>query len=443
MLSGPSTELSNWRNPEAMTLGRSIGLGILGCGTVGTGLLRALRGRQTGLAHGMNLEVRHVLVRDLSRPRDVDVPADVFTNDVERILGDPEVDIVVELMGGTEPAGAYVRRSLQAGKHVVTANKELIAKFGSELFSLARQRGVELRYEASVGGGMPVVRLLQEDLAGNVVMRLEAIINGTTNYILTRMAVDGASLEDALKEAQALGYAEPDPSNDLNGHDAVFKLAILVRLAFGIEVAPEDIYREGIGTVVPQDFVDAASLGYGVKLLALARRQGDGIVAGVHPALVPGHHPLARIDGVLNAVRVEGDLVGSLLISGRGAGPEPTASALLADILGLSGRIANGCPSANYLRENGALRLLPFDEAEYAYFLRLRTSEATTSEDGISDLLARSGVQTTSVTRQSRDGRLWAIVLTAPTTGVRLRSAVGMLQRGGNVAVEKVLRVLN
>ena len=327
-------------------MAHEIGIGFLGMGNVGETVVATLLERAEAFRAqmGATLALRRVAVKDPSRPRGIDLPAGVLTGDAAEVLDDPSVDIVVELIGGDGAAGDYVRRALAGGKHVVSANKELIAKAGPELFDLARANSAALRFEASVGGGIPVIAPLLRDLPANRVVAIRAIINGTTNFILTNMAQRGESFEDALAQAQALGYAEPDPTNDVDGHDAAFKIAIMAGLAFGTHVPPEAVATEGIRSLAPQDFRYARELGYVIKLLAIAERHGDGVLARVHPALLPESEPLARVDGVQNAAQIQGDLAGTLTFQGAGAGAAPTTSAVLADVLDVARSLAEGAP---------------------------------------------------------------------------------------------------
>ena len=324
----------------------AIGVGLLGLGNVGGTVAAALLERDAELEAraGAPLALRGVAVRDPGKAREAALPPGLLTGDAGAVVADPAVDLVIEVIGGEGAAGGLVRDALARGKHVVSANKELIAKAGPELFALARERGAALRFEASVGGGIPVIAPLLRDLPANRLSAVRGIINGTTNFILTAMAQGGAAFADALAEAQALGYAESDPTNDVDGHDAAYKIAILASLAFGARVPPEAVATEGIRALAPQDFRYARELGYAIKLLATAERHGEAVLARVHPALLPERQPLARVDGVQNAVQVSGDLAGTLTFQGAGAGPGPTASAVLADALAIAGALAAGAP---------------------------------------------------------------------------------------------------
>jgi len=320
-----------------------IGIVLLGLGVVGTGVARALTEKADSFSRrvGVPLALRRILVRDVSRARNLDLAKGLLTDNPDEAL-DAGSDIVIEVMGGERPASDYIERSVRVGRRVVTANKEVMAKHGARLLALAGETGGDVLYEASVGGGIPIISPLKRDLSANEISTLRAIINGTTNYILTRMSLGGVDFGSALRRAQELGYAENEPANDIEGHDAAYKLAILASLAFHTDVPPDKVYREGITRLTPRDFRYAAELGYAIKLLAIARRHDDGVEARVHPVLVPEGELLAKVDGVLNAVQVEGDLIGRVLFQGAGAGALPTTSAIMADVLDAARSIAQG-----------------------------------------------------------------------------------------------------
>jgi homoserine dehydrogenase len=310
-------------------------------------------------------------VKDTAKQREGIDPA-LLTTDAGRFLA-PEVDIVVEMLGVEDPAVDYMVAALKAGKPVVTANKEVMAKHGARLLTLAQENNTELLFEASVGGGIPIIAPLRRDLMANSISAITAIINGTTNYILTAMSREGADFGDALGRAQALGYAEPDPTNDVEGEDARYKLAILASLAFRTPVQREAIHREGITKLTAKDFKYAAEFGYAIKLLAIASAQDGGIQARVHPALLPADAPLAKVDGVLNAIQVEGDLVGRVNFQGPGAG-FPTVSAVIADILEAAQGIIGGGPLIRTL-EQAQLPILPISELVTRYYIRLTAKD--------------------------------------------------------------------
>ena len=325
-------------------MGESLGIGLLGLGVVGSGVLEALQRNESAYAArcGRRVDVRAVAVRNVESRSDVAAMGIAVTDDPRAVATRDDVDVVVELMGGEEPAAECIEAALSAGKSVVTANKDVMAKRGSRLLEVAERSGSELRYEASVGGGIPIVGVLQRDLQANDVSSVRAIINGTTNYMITAMARDGMSYEDSLAEAQRLGFAEADPRNDVDGIDAAYKLAILASLAFHAQVDPGDVYREGIRSLAARDFAHARDLGYAIRMLATARRTPLGLDLRVHPTLVSTADPMAGVDGVVNAVSVSGDLIGSVVLEGPGAGAGATSSAVVADILEVAGRIASG-----------------------------------------------------------------------------------------------------
>ncbi|MEI8377162.1 MAG: homoserine dehydrogenase [bacterium] len=305
-------------------------VGILGLGTVGSGVVKSLK-------PFTNIIIKKVSVKNLDKKRSVELAQGILTTDSMSVVNDPEIDVVVELIGGISPAYDLIKAALQNKKHVVSANKELIAKHGKELFELAQKNDVVLLYEAAVAGGIPVVMPLKTALSGNKIKKIQGILNGTTNYIITKMTNEGASFEDVLREAQELGYAEADPTGDVQGYDAMYKIAILASIAFGKRVNVEGVYREGIDKIKPLDIACAAELGYKIKLIAQAQDMGEqGVDIRVHPMLVAKNHPMANIDDVLNAVVIEGNPVGQITLSGPGAGEMPTASSVVGDLVSLA-----------------------------------------------------------------------------------------------------------
>jgi homoserine dehydrogenase len=398
-----------------------IGVGLIGLGVVGGGVAHALLERRDYFARqvGAPLVVRRAAVRDLSKPRSVELPPGGLSNDVRQVLDDPSIDIVVEVIGGEEPAGGFIRAALAAGKHVVTANKELIAKAGPELLADAHGRGLDILFEASVGGGIPLIAPLRRDLLANRIDSIRAIINGTTNYILTSMAREGAAAEalssqgiepparggyrEALAAAQALGYAEPDPTNDVEGFDAAYKLAIMASLGFRTRVRPSDIAIEGITKLTPQDFRYAAELGYVIKLLAIAERANGGILARVAPAFLPQSEPLAKVDGVYNGVQINGDLTGTVLFMGRGAGAEPTSSAVVADLLDLAHSLVAGARERKYWGPEGDTPVLGLDQLETRYYLRVTVSDSPGVLAQIARSLGDHGVSIAAVNQKEAD----------------------------------------
>jgi homoserine dehydrogenase len=317
-------------------------VGLLGCGTVGSGVVRLLEEHADEIESrlGARLVLGPVAVQSLVKDRDVTVSC--LTDDPHEVTADPRVDIVVEVMGGIEPAYGLICEALTAGKSVVTANKELMANLGGELLALAHDKGVRVEYEAAVAGGIPLIKPMRESLAGDRVRKVLGIVNGTTNYVLTRMREERVQFNDALAEAQRLGYAERDPSADIEGYDAAAKAAILASIAFDTRVVADDVYREGITSVTATDIAHAARMGYVIKLLAIAQDYDGEIGVRVHPALLPADHPLSSVRDAFNAVFVEADAVGELMFYGRGAGSLPTASAVLGDLVTVARALLSG-----------------------------------------------------------------------------------------------------
>ena len=353
-------------------MSETIRVGVLGCGNVGGALLAILERDAEIIASrtGVRLEVTRVAVRSTAKERQVPVAAGVLTHDAAGVVNDPDVDVVVEVIGGIEPARTLILDALKAGKPVITANKELVANVGQELFEAAATAGVDLLFEAAVGGGIPLIRPLRESLAGERITRISGIVNGTTNFILTRMSDHGAGYSEALAEAQQLGYAERDPTADVEGFDAGAKAAILASIAFGVRVVAGDVYREGISGITAADIAFAKRLGYVVKLLAIAEQFDNGeVTVRVHPSMVPTEHPLASVRDSFNAVFIEGEAVGELMLYGRGAGGMPTASAVLGDLIDAAHNLRSG--GVGRSPYPALARLRPVDELSSAYYLDL------------------------------------------------------------------------
>lgn len=349
----------------------------MGLGTVGSGVFEILHKNPEQIARraGGPIEITRILVRDANKARRVPVAPERVTTEASQLLDDPQIDIIVELIGcpggSVEPARTYIAKAIRRGKHVVTANKEVLAKHGTELFALAREHRVGLHYEAAVAGGIPIIKAIKECLVANEIQALMGIINGTTNYMLTKMAHEGRSFDDVLKEAQSLGYAEADPTSDVEGHDAAYKLAILASLAFETDVPVDEVYREGITRVTPEDMKYADEFGYVIKLLAVAKAHDGAIEARVHPTMIPKTHPLAAVNDVFNAIFVEGDAVGELMFYGRGAGKLPTGSAVVADIVQTAQNLRRGVPG--WLNgQASAKKLLAPDEIYSSYYVHTK-----------------------------------------------------------------------
>jgi len=357
-------------------------IGLLGYGNVGVAFTRIIdsQAEAIGLRTGLELRVTRIAVKDLTKQRPGSARSDAgerLSGDAASVVNDPSIDVIVELIGGIEPARTLVLAALAAGKPVVTANKELLATIGAELLGAAESGGVDLFYEASVAGAIPLVRLLTDSLAGERIVRVMGIVNGTTNYVLTSMSEEGSDYARALAEAQALGYAETDPTADVEGFDARAKAAILAGIAFDADVVASDVYREGITAIGAADIAFAHRLGYEVKLLAVAERVGDGptpaVAVRVHPAMVPRDHPLASVRGAFNAVFVEGDTAGELMVYGRGAGGTATASAVLGDVVAAAHHLREGTRGRDVRRERVEVR--PISELRTQYYLTLDVTD--------------------------------------------------------------------
>jgi homoserine dehydrogenase len=392
---------------------REIAIGLLGAGNVGAGVLSILAktAREIEGRLGARVRVRRAAVRDPGKARPPEVDAAILTADPRAVVEDPEIRIVVELMGGIEPARTLLLEALRRGKHVVTANKALLAERGEEIFRAASEAGVDVHYEAAVCGGIPIIRTLREALASDRILSLLGIVNGTTNYILTRME-EGLTQGEALAEAQRLGYAEADPSADVGGFDAAQKLCILASLAFGTRVRPADVYTEGIAAVDAVDVRYAGEFGFVVKLLAVARRTAAGsLEARVHPVFVAREDLLASVRGAFNAIRVTGEALGPALLYGQGAGPLPTGTAVVADVIELSrallqesaGRVPHMAFQESFIA-NGALALSPMDDLRAAYYLRFTVADEPGVLAALAGALGREGISIAQVVQRVRAG---------------------------------------
>jgi homoserine dehydrogenase len=427
-------------------------VGIAGLGTVGASLVRIIHSRADGLATtcGRPIEITAVTARDKSRDRGIDISGATWFETPEALAENADIDVFVELMGGAEgPAARSVEAALVRGLHVVTANKALLAASGVRLARIAEENSVILNYEAAVAGGIPVIKALRESLTGNTVSRVYGIMNGTCNYILTRMEKDGLSFADCLAEAQRLGYAEADPTFDIEGNDTAHKLSILTTLAFGTEIAPDEIYLEGISNITIEDIHAAADLGYRIKLLGVAQRTGTGIEQRVHPTMVPRDSVIAQVDGVTNAVAVESDILGELLMVGPGAGGDATASAVLGDIAD----IAKSRPGAQRVPVLGtpAASLVPYQRAqmqshEGGYFIRLTVADRTGVFASIATCMAENGISLESIVQRARpdseDSAKTIILVTHATMEDSVRKAVDAIKAESYLVGEpQVIRI--
>lgn len=439
----------------------AIGVGLLGLGTVGAGVASILASPEGRHPLVRELVLRRVAVRDPARPRAVDLDPALLSDDPQAVVDDPAVEIVVEVMGGLEPARSLILRAIAAGKPVVTANKAVIARHGEEIAAAAAERGVYVLIEAAVGGGIPIIEPLKQSLGGNRIQRVSGIINGTTNYILSRMADEGADYGAVLADAQRLGYAEADPAADVQGHDAADKIAILASLAFGGPVPRAAIATEGIDRLAARDVSYASQLGYVVKLLAVAERVdalvGPEAVPGgglpldvrVHPTLLPRHHPLAVVHGVNNAILVEGDPVGQVMFFGPGAGAGPTASAVVADILNIAGirQVGGGGAGLDPLLAAGSWRrcaLVDGSLSRHRNYVRLRTRDEAGVIGKIGTSFGAAGVSIQSIVQyEANSGSAEIVVITHDVVEADFRRALAAITALGEVeAVAACLRTL-
>ena len=420
----------------------SIGIGLLGCGIVGSGAVRHLLRERDAIerAVGKPVEIRRVAVRNLSKKRDVDeLDHAVFTREPAEVVSDPAVDLVVECMGGIEPARSCILQAIGAGRPVVTANKELLSTLGAELFEAADGMAVDLYYEAAVAGGIPLMRPLKESLAGESVRRVIGIVNGTTNYILTRMSEAGLSFTEALAEAERLGYAEEDPTADIEGFDAAAKAAIIASVAFRSRVVAGDVYREGISHVTHRDIEFAQRLNYTVKLVAIAEDQDGEIAVRVHPAMLPNDHPLASVRDSFNAVFVEGASVGDLMFYGRGAGGDPTGSAVVGDIVAAARHLVHGGRGLGctcYFDK----RVRSIDEMEAQYYLLLSVQDLPGVLAQVAGAFGAHDISIRSVWQEGYGDQAQLVIVTHRGRESNLQATVDEL--GTLDAVTKVVSVL-
>lgn len=421
-----------------------VGVGILGGGTVGGALAQRLLTDSAVIQAktGLRLVLKHLAVRDPSKQRDYEFPAEVLTDDAAMVVSAPQVGLVVELMGGLEPAGTLVLDALSSGKPVVTANKELVAERGKELIAAAAHSGVSLLFEAAVGGAIPIIRPLSESLAGERLNEVLGIVNGTTNFILTKMSEDGMGYHEALSEAQELGYAEADPTADVSGGDAASKAAILASLAFGNWVEGSSVRREGITGITAEDIKYAAGLGYTPKLLALATQDETGMSVRVHPTLVPLDHPLATVRGSQNAVYVRGHGIDELLFAGPGAGGDPTATAVLGDVLTCSRELLAGAgvPPRIHFADAG---LRDFDQEQTRFYLRLEVADQPGVLAQIASTIGETGVSIESMAQLGRGDAATLLFITHPSREAAHQRAISDLSELAVVKqVASTIRVL-
>jgi homoserine dehydrogenase len=424
---------------------KQIGIGILGFGTVGAGVVEGLSRNGGLLAERIGVQpvVRRIADLDLEKDRGVTLAPGVLTRDARGVVADPSVDVVVELMGGTTFAKDMILAALKLGKPVVTANKALLAEHGEEIFACAAEQGTDVWFEASVAGGVPIIRALREGLVANRIDRIYGILNGTCNYILTRMERDQMTFEHALKEAQTAGYAEADPGLDIDGFDTAHKAVILASLAYGVQVPMSRVHVEGIRGLARQDIEHARSLGYRLKQLAVIKNVGGDIEVRVHPTLVPLEHMLASVMGVFNAVVVDGDIVGQTVYYGRGAGRLPTASAVISDIAEVARRLADGKGSLRgpAVRSAGGTKFRAMGEVESRYYLRLALQDKPGALGQVATVLGQHGISLASVMQKEphHAGRsVPVVILTHPALEKNLDAAFRVLEAAEAVGSKSI-----
>lgn len=396
-----------------------IGVGIIGFGTVGTGVAKILVNNAALITRRVGVPIELVRVADLDivKDRGVALGQGVLTTDAKAVLADPNIDVVIELIGGYDTAKRVILEAMTVGKHVVTANKALLALHGEEIFQSATRKGVELGFEASVGGGIPVIRALTEGLAGNRIESIYGIINGTSNYILSRMTHEGQDFQEVLQDAQRAGYAEADPTFDVAGIDSAHKLAILVCLAYGTPVNFKDVYTEGITNITPIDIAYAKQFGYTIKLLGIAKLMDGEIEARVHPTMLPSNSPIAQVEDVYNAIQLVGDAVGDVVLYGRGAGSMPTGSAVVSDVIAIARNVIKGgvgrVPIASFQQDQRRpLRLRPMEEISSLYYLRFTVVDRPGVLAQIAGELGRCGISISSMVQQGRrEGQTVPVVI--------------------------------
>jgi len=423
----------------------TVRIGLLGCGIVGGATARILKEHSEELLEraGVRIELARVAVRSLSKPRTVELRPEMWTTDPWEVVRDETVQVVVEAMGGIEPARDLILEAIARGKHVVTANKELLSTLGEEIMGAAEKAEVDLLFEASVAGGIPIIRSMKESLAGDRVTRVMGIVNGTTNFILTRMSETGESFAESLAEAERMGYSELDPTADIEGFDASQKLAILASIAFNARVVAGDVQREGITRVTPRDIASAHDLGYEIKLIAVAEMDGGEISARVHPAMIPRTHPLASVRDVFNAVFIEGEEVGELMFLGRGAGGPPTGSAVVGDIVEIARNISTGGRSIGCTCYHDRARIRAQDDAHVRYYVVLSVIDQPGVLSAVAGVFARHDVSIASVRQEGFGDEATLILVTHTSTEGRHRATFRDLEHLDVVrSVDSTMRVV-
>ena len=427
---------------------KQINVGLLGCGTVGTGVAKLLLHSRELISRrlGATLNLKRVADIDIEKDRGLDFGEGVLTADAEAVVADPDIDIVVEMIGGKGVAKDLILKAIAAGKHVVTANKALLAEHGNELFRAAAAQGVDLYYEASVGGCIPIIKSIREALVGNRILSMTGILNGTCNYILSKITDEGKSFEDALAEAQGEGYAEADPTLDVEGQDTAHKIAILSALAYGMEINLADVYVEGISAITPMDIEFAGQFGFRIKLLAISKDRGDSVEVRVHPTMIPFDNLLSNVDGTLNAVTVTGDAVGDIMLYGHGAGMMPTASAVIGDAVDLARNILAGTkrriPALSFpIGQIRPIPIVPMEDVVTHYYFRFSALDQPGVLSAISGILGSHRISLKYVFQKGRktNGAVPLVMLTHRAREADVRKALHQIEALDVVARRPVL----
>jgi homoserine dehydrogenase len=424
---------------------KKVKIALLGLGNVGRGVWKILETNKEEVSErsGYDIEVAKILVRDVAKNRGFEVPEELLTSDPEDVFNDDSIRIIVEVMGGVDPAYDYMMRAIKSKKHVVTANKFAIATVGDELIAEARKNGVMLYYEASVAGGIPIINGLNEALTANKIEEIIGIINGTTNYILTKMTYENCSFESALKEAQDMGYAEADPTADVDAFDALYKIRILTSLGFGVNYDVDNIYREGIRNIQSIDIKYAKKFGYVIKLLGIAKENNGGLEIRVHPAMIPERHPLANVNDSFNAIFIKGNAIGDLMMYGRGAGDLPTGSSVVADIISILRKDIENYTSPRAIKVKAPLLLKNMDETETDYYIRLKVKDIPGVLGQVSTILGQHDVSISSMIQKGQ-GHEWVslVFVTHKTLEGKLNTAMEEIKRLAFVEeVSNIIRV--
>jgi len=420
-------------------------IAILGFGNVGTGVWKILLENKKEIMKRSNyeIEVAKILVKDINKKRDIKIPSGILTDNIDDIINDESIKIVVELVGGREEAKEYMIRIMRAKKHLVTANKVVVANYGKELFEIAAQENVLFYYEASVAGGIPIIREINESLTANRIEQIIGIINGTTNYILSKMTNDGSSFDEALKEAQEKGYAEADPTSDVDGYDAVYKLAIMASLAYGTEVDYDCIYREGIRNISDIDIEYAKQFGYSIKLLAIAKEENNKLELRVHPTLVPSNHPMANVNDAFNAILIKGNAVGELMLYGKGAGDLPTGSAVVGDIISILRN--NVKPSVTKVLNEVAdfKEVKKAEENESEFYIRLDFKDKAGVLGDTAKIFGKNNVSIVSITQEvSHEDHATLAFITHKSVEKNIRSSLKQIIELKSInKVESIIRI--